>query len=188
MACITTTDSKYTFKGVLMAMNLYSFHHWLVGPYSVHWDGSGGLIVARRVNASSHSSDVLRVLGDASYVRFNSWEEHHWDHGSWPSSDVSSLESMYEYVKLCDLSISPIYHNNDSDQVLIAEMFYTVVKVFGGYKEFVLDVYRDGTVGICVHFDEDGLDYERVNDYGIRLKIVDEVTLRLIHSEGYSIW
>jgi len=158
----------------------------LVGPYSVHWDGSGGLIVARRVNTSSHSSDVLSVLGDASYVRFNSWEEHSGD--ACILRDEPSLESMYEYVKLCDLSISPIYHNNDSDQVLIAEMFYTVVKVFGGYREFVSEVYKDGIVGVDIHFDEDGLDYERVNDYGIRLKIVDEVTLRLIHSEGYSVW
>ncbi len=170
-----------------MAVNLYSFHHWLVGPYSVHWDGFGGLIVARRVNTSSHSSDVLSVLGDASYVRFNSWEEHHWDHGSWPS-EVSSLESTYEYVKLCDLGVAP-YHSNDSAPVLVAEMFYAVVKVFGGYNEFVSEVYRDGGGDEpVVHFDEDGLDYDRVKNYGIRLKIVDEVALRLIRSEGYSIW
>ena len=167
----------------------YSFHHWLVGPYSVHWDGSGGLIVARRVNTSSHSSDVLSVLGDASYVRFNSWEEHHWDHGSWPSSDEPSLESMYEYVKLCNLDVVTLKDSGCSDShVLIAEMFYIVVKLFGGYNEFVSEVYRDGIVSVDVHFDEDGLEYDRVNDYGIRLKIVDEVALRLIHSEGYSIW
>jgi hypothetical protein len=97
---------------------------------------------------------------------------------------------MYEYVKLCDLEGVNLKHSSDSNShVLIAEMFYTVVKVFGGYNEFVSEVYRDGIVDEpVVHFDEDGLDYERVSDYGIRLKIVDEVALRLIRSEGYSIW
>lgn len=194
MACITTTDSKYTFKGVLMAMNLYSFHHWLVGPYSVHWDGSGGLIVARRVNTSSHSSDVLRVLGDASYVRFNSWEELGDLPGNGdvciPRDDESSLESMYEYVKLCDIpSVLIKSDHSNNTHIRITEMFYTVVKVFGGYNQFVSEVYADGVgLDLDAWMDEDGLDYERVHDYGIRLKIVDEVALRLIHSEGYSIW
>lgn len=171
----------------------YSFHHWLVGPYSVHWDGSGGLIVARRVNTSSHSSDVLRVLGDASYVRFNSWEELGDLPGNGdvciPRDDESSLESMYEYVKLCDIPSVLVKsdHSNNTD-LLIAGIFYAVVKVFGGYNEFVSEVYRDGIVNVDLDFDEDGLDYDRVNDYGIRLKIVDKVTLRLIRSEGYSIW
>jgi hypothetical protein len=89
---------------------------------------------------------------------------------------------MYEYVKLCDIG-----QTNDSF-VSIADIFYTVVKVFGDYNEFVSEVYRDGIVNVDVYFDEDGLDYERVNDYSMRLKIVDEVTLRLIRSEGYSIW
>ena len=173
-----------------MVTRSLSFQRHLVGPYGLFSDQNGCFIVGREVKASSQSSEVLKLLSSA--PRFSSIVE---PCGSWVAftaaeSDVALLE-VKEYVEVESIDFD--YGHLDSktmcpDHLTVAAgIFNTLMLVFGGWREFYRDVVRNGG-GMDLAWDEDGIDYERIIDFTVRLRMTGGIAERLIKTEGYNLW
>jgi hypothetical protein len=152
------------------------FHAQIVGPYGLFSDESGQFTVGREVNASSHSSEVSEFISKAS--RFSSWSAY--------SRNIDLGE--VEYVNVQDIDFN---YDGDVDEpmYMAAKVFYAVINVFGEWQEFIREVRSaSGSIDMAVGFDEDGMDYERLAEYSVKLLLVGGEAERLMKLEGISLW
>jgi hypothetical protein len=147
-----------------------------VGPYGLFSDESGQFTVGREVNASSHSSEVSELVSKA--PRFSSWS------GYSRNIDLGEVE----YVNVQDIDFN---YDGDVDEpmYIAAKVFYAVINVFGEWREFIREVRSaSGAVNMDMGFDEDGMDYERLAKYSVKLLLVGGEAERLMKLEGISLW
>lgn len=152
------------------------FHAQIVGPYGLFSDESGQFTVGREVNASSHSSEVSELVSKA--PRFSSWSQY--------SRNIDLVK--LEYVNVQDLDFS---YDRDVDEpmYIAAKVFYAVINVFGGWREFIREVRSaSGAINMDICFDEDGIDYERLANYSVKLLLAGGEAERLMKLEGISLW
>jgi hypothetical protein len=152
------------------------FHFQIVGPYGLFSDESGQFTVGREVNASSHSSEVSELVSKA--PRFSSWSRY--------SRNIDLVE--VEYVNVQDIDFS---YDGDIDEpmYIAAKVFYAVINVFGEWREFIREVRSaSGTINMDICFDEDGMDYERLAKYSVKLLLAGGEAERLMKLEGIRLW
>jgi hypothetical protein len=162
------------------------FHAQIVGPYGLFSDESGQFTVGREVNASSHSSEVSEFISKA--PRFSSIGEVGGFSFSVVGDDVPVVAEIKEYVNVQDIDFN---YDGDVDEpmYMVAKVFYAVINVFGEWKDFVRYVRSaSGTINMDIGFDEDGMDYERLAEYSVKLLLVGGEAERLMKLEGISLW
>lgn len=158
----------------------------LVGPYGLFMGGHSGFTVARKVNASSHSSEVLKFLSSASSPRFIAIEDQPCTFTGNSLSDLA-LGEMSEFAIVEKVNFS--YRSGVDEPMSIAGyMFSSVIKAWGGWREFIRDIRGAGGRIELMQYDEDGIDYERLAEYSVRLMLVGGESERLMKSEGLSLW
>ena len=171
-----------------MVMKALTFQLHLVGPYGLFSDQSGRFIVGREVNVSSQSSEASRLI--SSSPRFSSTCEFYSSGVGFIANegDVPLLE-VKEYVEVeeIDFSYDNVYSGEAGPLTLAGGIFDSLMLVFGGWRDFYREVRRSGG-GMDLAWDEDGIDYERIIDFTIRLRMTGGVAERLIKSEGYRLW
>jgi hypothetical protein len=163
-----------------MVVNPAHFQCSLVGPYGLFYSSPGRFFVGREVAASSTSSEVLNLASIAS--RFTCIGEI----GGFSFSSADSLlgtPEVKEWFEVEDVSFS-YDANPDSDMFIAASVFHSKINIWGGWRVFFKDVRGSSDIG----YDEDGIDYERLAAYSIKLLLVGGKAERLIKSEGYSLW
>lgn len=163
-----------------MVTRSLSFQRHLVGPYGLFSDQNGCFIVGREVKASSQSSEVLKLLSSA--PRFSSIVEPYGSGVDFVAKEYAEIESIdFDYGHLDSKTMCP-------DHLTVAAgIFNTLMLVFGGWREFYRDVVRNGG-GMDLAWDEDGIDYERIIDFTVRLRMTGGIAERLIKTEGYNLW
>jgi len=162
------------------------FHAQIVGPYGLFSDESGQFTVGREVNASSHSSEVSELVSKA--PRFSSAGELFGISLAYDDNDIPGVEKLKEYVNVQDIDFS---YDGDVDEpmYIAAKVFYTVINVFGKWREFIREVRSaSGAVNMDICFDEDEMDYERLAKYSVRLLLAGGEAERLMKLEGISLW
>lgn len=171
-----------------MVIKPLSFHRHLVGPYGLFSDQSGNFIVGREVKVSSPSSEVLSVISVA--PRFSSVGEALGVSFANIDADIP-VAQVKEYVEIeCidfDYGHVGMMYSSVDHLSIAGAVFCSTMKMFGGWKEFYREVLRNGG-GMSLQWDEDGIDYERIIDYTVRLTMTGGVAERLIKSEGYRLW
>jgi hypothetical protein len=153
-------------------------------------DLSGRFYIGREVTASSQSSEVRTLLSTAQ--RFSSIGELV---GVSFANTVfnPSVAEIKEYVVIEEIDFD--YGNGRilsayqaSDHLVIAgAMFGSLIDIFGGWRSFYREVVGAGG-SMSLEWDSDGVDYERLIDYTVRLKMVGGLAERLIISEGLRLW
>lgn len=164
-----------------------SFVAQIVGPYGLFSDGSGQFIVGREVNTSSQSSEVLRLVSSA--PRFSSiGEVGGFSFSAVVGDDAPVVAEIKEYARIEDVDFS-FDGDVDEPMYIAAKGFYAAINIFGGWRDFVREVRSaSGTIDLDIGFDEDGMDYERLAEYSVKLVLVGGETERLMRSEGFSLW
>lgn len=152
------------------------FIDWLGGAYGLFSDDEGYFTVARRADVSSTSGEVLQLLGSASSPRFTSG-----------FTDDLYMGEMVEFVEIERVYFS-FGSGIDEPLYLAASMFHSLIRACGGWREFVKDARAGGGSLMLDHFDEDGIDYERLADYSVRLLLTGKKSERLMRSEGAGLW
>ena len=175
-----------------MAIKPLTFQRHIVGPYGLFSDLSGRFFVGREVNTSSPSSEVLSALGTA--PRFCAPVEFSRGVSRFVAGECDDALLEYrEYVEIEEIdfgygSVLDSAYHRDIDHLEVAGfLFGSMMKVFGGWKVFYREVVEGGGA-MDLAWDEDGIDYERIIDYTVRLRITGGVAERLIKSEGYRLW
>jgi hypothetical protein len=90
-------------------------------------------------------------------------------------------------VEDIDFSYNDGYGESDDGMHIAAGMFGSFMEVFGGWRSFYSELHKAGGV-MLLEWDEDGLDYDRISSYVVRLMLMGGRAERLIKSEGFSIW
>lgn len=162
------------------------FIDWLGPAYGLFSDDEGYFTVARRADVSSASGEVLQLLGNASSPRFRCIVESGIEFSSGSTDDIC----MGEIVEFVEIERVYFSFGSGVDEPLytVASMFYSLIKVYGGWREFVREVRTDGGSLMLDHFDEDGMDYERLADYSVRLMLTGKKSDRLMKSERAGLW
>jgi hypothetical protein len=168
-----------------MVKKSFHFDRCIVGPYGLFTDRSGRFIVAREVNASSDSGEVLSMLSSA--PRFSTVRE--FGIARYVSDDDGFMAEVREYaiVEDIDFSYGDGYGGSSDGMHIACSMFGVFLGVFGGWRDFYNEVHRAGGV-MLLEWDEDGIDYDRISSYVVRLILTGGVAERLIKSEGYRLW
>jgi hypothetical protein len=168
-----------------MVVKSLHFDRRIVGPYGLFTDRSGRFIVAREVNASSDSSEVLSMLSNA--PRFSTVREFGIARYMSDSDGYMAEVREYAIVEDIDFSYGDGYGGSSDGMHIAAGMFGSFMEVFGGWRSFYNEVHKAGGV-MLLEWDEDGLDYDRLSSYVVRLLMMGGVAERLIKSEGYRLW
>lgn len=168
-----------------MVIKPLSFHRHLVGPYGLFSDQSGNFIVGREVKVSSPSSEVSRLLSNS--PRFSSIGEFYGSGVAFIANECDlPLLEVREYVEVEKVDFDYGFEN-PGHLTIAGGIFNSLMLMFGGWREFYREVVNSGG-GMDIVWDEDGIDYERIIDYTVRLMISGGVAERLIKSEGYRLW
>ena len=169
-----------------MVKKSFHFDRCIVGPYGLFTDRGGRFIVAREVNASSDSSEVLSLLSNAprfSTVREFGIARYMFDDDNGFMAEVRE----HAIVEDIDFSYGDGYGGSSDGMHIAGSMFGTFMEVFGGWRSFYNEVHRAGGV-MLLEWDEDGIDYDRISSYVVRLILMGGRAERLIKSEGYRLW
>lgn len=167
----------------------------IVGPYGLFSDNHSRFVIGREVAASSTSGEVLSFMGGA--PRFSAMSELGGGGVVFVANacDTPLLE-FKEYVEVEEVDFDYGHismFRNYEDHISIAGVsiaggvFCSFMLAFGGWHEFYHEVLRSGG-SMNLAWDEDGVDYERIIDYVVRLRMVGGRAERLIKSEGYRLW
>lgn len=170
-----------------MVNKSFDFDRIIVGPYGLFTDRSGRFIVAREVNASSDSSEVLSLLSSA--PRFSTVREFGIAHFCIANQCDEPLAEVREYaiVENIDFSYGDGSGGSSDGMSTAAGMFGTFMEVFGGWRDFYNEVHKAGGV-MLLEWDQDGIDYDRISSYVVRLMLMGTKAERLIVGEGFRLW
>jgi hypothetical protein len=99
------------------------------------------------------------------------------------------MREVKEYIEVeeIDFDYGHLYPGDTGPFYLAGVMFYSIMLMFGGWRDFYREMRKSGG-SMDLAWDEDGVDYERIIDFTIRLKMVDSNAEKLIKSEGYRLW
>lgn len=167
-----------------MVNKSFHFDRIIVGPYGLFTDRSGRFIVAREVATSSDSGEVLSLLSSA--PRFSTVRE--FGIARYMSDEDGYMAEVREYAIVEDIDFSYGDGSGGSSDGMstAAGMFGTFMEVFGGWYEFYHGVLRNGGV-MLLEWDQDGIDYDRISSYVVKLILMGSKAERLIKSEGYRL-